>query len=226
VKGEGTNDSDITVQIEKPKTALAVLALLFGVCIALEAVAYVFSSDIHTWFQSMKRESSALQSNTAERLKNNTDGNENDNLSIVNAESESLLEPTNQRSNLDTNRTSGAETNALRLSGCVLVFYPETDGFGSQMKEIAFTPDEQRDAQTECLTIFSQSEVDRAHETALQDNDADGLNDLIETAAGMNPYAVDTDGDGYDDLLEVSTGHNPLEKPSAASLDNTTNPAQ
>ncbi len=44
------------------------------------------------------------------------------------------------------------------------------------------------------------------------DNDGDGLSNVIEKSLGTNPDQSDTDGDGFDDKSEVTTGYNPVGK--------------
>lgn len=43
-----------------------------------------------------------------------------------------------------------------------------------------------------------------------QDQDQDGLSDIVERSLGTDPTKADTDGDGYDDKSELLSGHNPL----------------
>ncbi len=84
----------------------------------------------------------------------------------------------------------------------------DTDGDGqSDATEIALGTDPGHIAGI--AGVSGQGQFAENIRGGIKDSDGDGLSDLFEQRAGLNPHAVDSDGDGLSDSTEIALGTNP-----------------
>lgn len=125
-----------------------------------------------------------------------TNENANENLNVNGLANENVNAPLNANTNINANANVPANTNAptgqIELTK---VTYNECF-FLSETSATCGTK-----------TIFFAQELGREQ---LDDEDADGIPDILETLFGTTISLEDSDKDGYGDMEEILNGYNPL----------------
>ena len=110
----------------------------------------------------------------------------------------------------NSNAVGEASRSPFVLPLCVALLYPGTTGFGNGASlKGSFTGREIGVTQELCRRVYTAEQLEEARAIAENDEDADGLNSLMEKTVQSSPLLVDADGDGYADLTEVERGFDP-----------------